>query len=494
MSGRLFFTVALGFIIGIFIQSVYNFTFPYILVVTLIATIFFGGWFFTRRKWYVLAGILLCFVALGMARAGLEPTTLPTSFAQDIGKTVTLSGTVASVPDKRDTTQRFIVSVFAHGTHTRILAVTSLAREVSYGARVTLKGKLSVPAPFHTKYGRTFRYDNYLAGKGVFALLPYAVIQKITPSNSVMSYAYNALAHGKAIFLQALGRALPEPSSSLAGGLIAGGTRGLGTILLDDFIRSGLIHIVVLSGYNVMIIADALRALLSFLSRKWSLGIAAFAIALFVLAAGAGAASIRAGIMALFALLARATGRTYDVTRALTLAVILMLLWNPFLLVNSIGFDLSFIATLGLIFGVPIIEPHLRFIQSDFLRETVAATTVAQIAVLPLLMYTNGLLSIISFVANVLVLPLVPLAMAASAIAGIVALVAPALAVVAGLPAYVILRIIIGLVHTTANVPFAVILIPTFSFVWVLIAYATYIFYAWRHRMSASGLGLLSIK
>ncbi|HEC94127.1 MAG TPA: ComEC family competence protein [Candidatus Kaiserbacteria bacterium] len=487
MSGRLFFAIGIGFIIGIFLESIYALSTPYIGVILILSFVFFGGWFFARRSVYILFGVLLCFVALGMARTALEPTALPHAFVQDIGEKVTVSGIVVSVPDKRDTTQRFIVSVFMHGAHTRILAVTSLARNISYGSHVVLRGKLSMPAPFRTKYRRTFHYEKYLSGKGVFAILPYASVRSVTPPTSVMAYVYNSLASAKSAFLRALDRALPEPSSSLAGGLIAGGTRGLGSTLLDDFIRSGLIHIVVLSGYNVMIIADALRALLSFLSRKWSLGIAALAIGLFVLGAGAGAASIRAGLMALFALLARATGRTYDVTRALTVAVVLMLIWNPMLLVNSVGFDLSFVATLGLIFGVPIIEPHLSFIKSNFLRETVAATTVAQIAVLPLLMYTNGLLSLVSFFANVLVLPMVPLAMALSAGAGVVALIIPTLATVAGLPAYVILHLIIGLVHFTAHIPFAVVLIPQFSFVWVVFAYATLAFYMWRHRMVEIG-------
>ncbi len=487
MPGRLFFTIGIGFITGIFIESVYNLSAPYIGLSLILSSIFFGGYFFKRRTIYILAGVLLCFIALGMARAAFEPTALPKVFVQDIGKAITVSGTVVSVPDKRDTTQRFIVSVFEHDAHTRILAVTSLASKISYGSHIVLRGKLSVPAPFQTKYGRTFNYEEYLAGKRVFALLPYASVRSVTPPTSVTAYMYNSLASAKSAFLRALDRALPEPASSLAGGLIAGGTRGLGATLLDDFIRSGLIHIVVLSGYNVMIIADALRAMLSFLSRKWSLGIAALAIGLFVLGAGAGAASIRAGLMALFALLARATGRTYDVTRALTVAVVLMLIWNPMLLVNSIGFDLSFIATLGLIFGVPILEPHLTFIKSDFLRETVAATTVAQISVLPLLIYANGLLSLVSFIANVLVLPMVPLAMALSAGAGVVALIIPALATVAGLPAYVILHLIIGLVHFTAHIPFAVILIPEFSFVWVFTAYALLAFYAWRHHLVSIG-------
>ncbi len=481
MRSRIFFVISTGFVFGIFIRSLYTFSAPFIGIALLIAIILLGGWFAAHRKLYLFIGIWLCAISLGMVRVAIVPNELPHTFMRDIGETITLSGTVVSTPDIRDTTQRFIVYVSKDRKSTGILAVTSLAQNVSYGAHIILYGKLSLPVPFHTKHSRIFHYDKYLAGKGAFAIMQHASIRKIIPSTSVWSSVYNALGTAKQMFLRALDKALPEPSASLAGGLVAGGTRGLGAPLLNDFIRSGLIHIVVLSGYNVMIVAEAVLAALSFLQRKRAIFISSIIIAAFVIAAGAGAASIRAGIMAILALLASATGRVYDVVRALLIAVILMLIWNPLLIVDSIGFDLSVIATLGLIFGMPIIEPYFVGIKNTFLRETIAATTAAQISVLPLLLYSNGLFSLVAFVANVLVLPLVPAAMAASAFAGFVGLTIPMIAPYAGLPAYVLLHSIITIVHTAANLPFVIFSIPTFSFLWVLGTYAVLIFFIQRH-------------
>lgn len=475
MNSRIFFLAAGGFAVGIFFRSLYVLGWGITGFVFFTSLVFFCAWFFSRRFFYLLVGIIFFAAALGMVRVSLASLHLPNVFSQSIGKTISLTGTVVAAPSIREKNQQLIISVLKGSAHTNILAITSLATSVLYGEKVRVYGKLTTPKPFATEHGRTFRYDRYLAVKGVFALMQHSSLAPVSPPVGVWVHAYGFLINIKKTFLRGLGAALPEPAASLAGGLVAGGTQGLGKSLLQDFIRSGLIHIVVLSGYNVMIVAEtvlAALATLSFLSRKRAAAIASLIIGAFVLAAGAGAASIRAGIMAMFALLARATGRTYDVTRILVLAALLMLLWNPLLLAYSIGFDLSVVATLGLILGVPILEPHLSFIKSSFLRETAAATMTAQIAVLPLLLYVNGLFSLVALPANLLVLPAVPITMAASAVAGIAGLLVPLLAPVAALPAYVFLSYIIRVVHDASTMQFSAFAVPSFSFVWVAGAYA----------------------
>ncbi|HEX8947082.1 MAG TPA: ComEC/Rec2 family competence protein [Candidatus Paceibacterota bacterium] len=463
--------VAGGFALGVFVRSLYALPWEMWAFVAAAASILLAAWFFVRRRVYVLASVTLIAMLVGIIRVALVPMALPSAFARELGKEVTLTGTVVAAPDIRDTNARISIEATEAGQRTRVLAVVSRADIPAYGAQVTVRGKLEAPKPFATEYGRTFRYDRYLAASGIYALMPRASVTDVMPPSGIWPRVYGALIALKQTFLHAVGRALPEPEAALAGGIVAGGTQGLGASILDDFVRSGLVHVVVLSGYNVMIVAEVVLGALVFLSAGWAAAIASVIIALFVLAAGAGAASVRAGLMAGFALLARATGRTYDVTRALIIAVLLMLLWNPLLLAFSLGFDLSVIATLGLILGVPLIEPKLAFVKSAVLRETIASTTAAQVAVLPLLLYSNGLFSVVSLPANVLVLPFVPPAMAASAFAGAVALVLPALAPVAGLPAYALLGYIIGAVHVSAALPFAAFAVPAFSLAWVIVSY-----------------------
>ena len=130
--------------------------------------------------------------------------------------------------------------------------------------------------------------------------------------------------------------------------------RALGKDLEEVFRTVGIIHIVVLSGYNIMIVADAImRVLALFFFPRTRLIIGVGTIALFAILVGLSATVVRASMMAALVLIARGTGRQYAVLRALAFAGTVMLLINPYLLVYDPVFQLSFLATLGLILLSP---------------------------------------------------------------------------------------------------------------------------------------------
>jgi competence protein ComEC len=329
-----------------------------------------------------------------------------------------------------------------------------------------------------------FRYDRFLAKDEIFLLLQNASLDVVASRKGFFERARGFFSDLKFAGIDALAVALPEPHASLASGLILGGKQGLGAELLDAFIRSGLVHIVVLSGYNVMIVAEFVMRLFGGLAKRTAAAAAALAILAFVLAAGAGAASLRAGLMAGIALYGRATGRTYDAFRALAAAGLLMLLWNPLLLAYDPGFQLSFVATLGLIFGAPVLERKLAWVKMRFMREIAAATIAAQVSVLPLLLYQNGLFSLISLPANLLVLPFVPFTMLASFFALLGGVIVPALAPILALPAYALLSFIITIVEHLSALPLAAVSVPAFPFAFVILAYVLLVFFVRRELRS----------
>src|SRR5690606_5955202 len=137
----------------------------------------------------------------------------------------------------------------------------------------------------------------------------------------------------------------------------------------------------------------------------------AVGIILFAIMVGGGATVVRASIMALLSLIARATGRLYEVTIALIVAGFIMVLWSPRVLVFDPSFQLSFLATLGLIHATPLFERWLRMIPEYFsLRTIISATLGTQLFVLPLLLFMTGVFPMYSPLANALVLPAVPIA------------------------------------------------------------------------------------
>ncbi|MES2994545.1 MAG: ComEC/Rec2 family competence protein [Patescibacteria group bacterium] len=417
-----------------------------------------------RSEAYILSALCLLGLLIGLARVGSAPVVAPGAFLPLFDTKVILTGNIEGDPDIRETTQRVTLAVEHEGEHMRMLVVAPLYPELSHGQVLEVRGTLERPEPFTTDGGRTFRYDSFLAKDGVFGIIGFAKIRVLDDKPGLRTYLYEA----KHLFVRGLSNALPEPYASLAAGIIAGGKQGLGKELLEAFTIAGLLPIVVLSGYNVMIIAEAILRGFSFLRKRTAIILAGITIFLFVLAAGAGASATRAGIMAGLGLFARASGRTYDALRALVFVLVIMLLWNPLLLVHDPGFQFSFVATLGLILGSPVIEPHLMRIRNAFLRDIVATTVAAQLFVLPLLLYQTGNLSLVALPANVLVLPAVPLAMLFSAIAGFVGMLAPALATVVGLPALLLLWYLVEVAQTSAALPFASLTIPMFPF-WVTI-------------------------
>jgi competence protein ComEC len=176
--------------------------------------------------------------------------------------------------------------------------------------------------------------------------------------------------------------------------------------------------------------------------------------------------------MASIALFARATGRTYDALRALGIVATGMVAVNPRTLLFDPGFQLSVIATWGLVSISPLLESRLERITERFgLRSIVASTIGTQIAVLPILLFQSGTLSFVSLPANILVLPVVPLAMLASFISGVAGAIAGGLAVIVGAPAYVLLSYVIEAAQALSVIPYAAVPVPPFPFALVVLVY-----------------------
>ena len=475
MSGIGLFAVVISFVFGVLYDSLFGAGFLEAAFLAVLTFSLLAASVLTRRLTYVI--VLLAVVAFGggAARTAVMLTELPPSFVPLVDTSVNLKGVVVTQPDAREESTRLMVEVMENDTRTRIIAVAPPHGAYAVGDRVTVRGTLRLPEPFETPGGRIFAYDAFLAKDGVFALVQPARVEVTSRDERLHLTVLRHLQLVRDGFISALGRALPDPESALAAGLIAGGKQGLGKELLDVFTTAGLIHIVVLSGYNVMIVAEAILRGLGFLSRKYAAASAGIAIALFVLAAGAGAAALRAGLMALLGLVARATGRTYAVVRALFVALLAMLLWNPLLLVHDPGFQFSFVATLGLILFASHLE-RLFMWMPGFLREVAASTFAAQIAVLPILLFHTGNLSLVSFVVNLFVLPVLPAAMGFASVSGFVALIMPGslepLVLLVGLPAYALLAYVIRAAEFAASLPLAQVTVPAFSFWVVALAYA----------------------
>lgn len=425
---------------------------------------------------FVLSVLFVC-VGVGMVRMDIAHMRDNASDLDAyVSQTVSALGVITRDVDVRERTQHLFVTLEKIDEHTleeeAVLVITEAFAKYRYGDRIAVSGTLSVPETFVTDLGRTFDYPGYLEAQGVshtFFFPDEVSVISHNEGNIIMRYLL-ALKHA---FMESVERLIPEPSAGLGEGLVLGVKRAIGDDLEEIFRRVGIIHIVVLSGYNVTIVAEAIMRLLSvFFAPRIRALCGVVAIAAFAIVAGLSATVLRASLMAGLVLLARATGRTYAVLRGLFLAGVVMLIWNPYLLVYDPGFQLSFLATIGLIVLAPLIEQYFALVPTRLqIREFVVATIATQIFVLPLLLYSIGEFSTVAVLANVLVLPAVPLAMLLVFGTGVLGFVSNILALPFAYSGHIVLTYIVEIATHLASLPFASFVVPAFPFWGVVLAY-----------------------
>ncbi len=482
-QGIFVYTTIASFAMGVALYSCYNFGWAFIGLLIFVATtmllvvVTIGK---CNRTIALVVLTLLAF-ALGAARMHVAVQPAPTELVWQVGKSTILTGTIVAEPDRRANHTNLVLKALSGE---KILIRADAYTEFAYGDTVKITGKLEEPQVFASSEGeRSFNYPRYLAKNNIYYIIAYPKIEVVSQGNG--NFIKRWLFVTKSAYLEAIERSVPEPASALAGGITVGAKRSLGAELEEDFRKTGIIHIVVLSGYNVMIIATFLLWALSFVSPRIGAAIGALLIVLFTIMTGAGATIVRASAMGLLSLYAAQTGRTYVAMRALAIVAFFMLMWNPKILIADISFQLSFVATLGLIFGLSIFKMHSNPLLGNTyadegavfnlgFKDILVATVSTQIAVLPLILYYMGNFSLVAIIVNMLVLPAVPLAMLAVFITGTVGMVSTFMSVPLGWVSYILLEYILKVVDIFANLPFASLHVGAFSFWWAVFAYALF--------------------
>jgi competence protein ComEC len=206
-------------------------------------------------------------------------------------------------------------------------------------------------------------------------------------------------------FTAKLRELFPEPAAGFILAILVGDRSGMPDGIQQAFRRTGTVHVMALSGYNVSILAAAIIGILG--RRPASLVASVGLIVLFVLVVGPAASIVRAALMGSYLILGQLFGRPQTATLACLLTAGAMLLIKPWSLRYDLGFDLSFLATLGILYLEPAVAARLGWLPR-MVRELVAPTIAASIPSMPVIAATFGTVSLISPVANVLVVPWIP--------------------------------------------------------------------------------------
>ena len=412
----------------------------------------------TRRSWIV--GLCLLGCAFGILRFSLhkaaeaDATVLP--YAN--GGQVEVRGVVADDPDAREKNTRLVLEAsdvlvdgVSHEAHGRVLLFVNRYPTFSYGDEIKSAGILQKPESFND-----FDYPAYLAKDQIYTVMYYPVIEHRASGGG--DALHRGLFQIKHAFEGTLERVVAEPHAAFLKGIILGSRASMPDWLLEIFRVTGVMHIIALSGFNITIIADnltrALRAVA--LGPQWSFWVSLIAIMLFTIMTGASPSIVRAALMGVLILLARKEGRMYIGANALIFAGACMILQNPAVLRFDVAFQLSFLATAGLLFLSPYVEKYLPYVPVRFgLRGNLATTLAAQLTVLPLILYYFGTFSLVSIPANLLILIGIPYAMFFGLAAGTVGFISVPLGVGIGAAAHAVSFYIIAVASFFSRVPFA---------------------------------------
>ncbi|GLX69200.1 ComEC/Rec2 family competence protein [Paenibacillus glycanilyticus] len=201
----------------------------------------------------------------------------------------------------------------------------------------------------------------------------------------------------------------PADQSGYMKGLVLGIREDLDPEQFQQFSRLGLTHILAISGLHVAVFIYALGAVMRLLrmTRERILVALMMAVPLYVLLSGSSPSVVRAGLMAMLALLAARMDKLKDGLHLLAAAAVAMLVWNPYFL-SDVGFQLSFAVTAGLILFVPPVRRAMpNWPRSKSLFDLLVVTVVAQAVSFPLTIYYFNQFHLLSIPANLILVPFI---------------------------------------------------------------------------------------
>ena len=421
----------------------------------------------------LVIGICILFFSLGSLRT--ENNFIENNLIEFNGKNIEVEGIIIDDPKIKDTSLQYRILV--EDLQEYILIIDYSLDKRMYGDFISVNGKLLEPKAFITDTGRIFNYKNFLLKDKVRFFIKTENIKHIKQGEG--NIVKHFLIKVKTKFIGIINKTIPNPESSLLLGLLLGVQSSLGSNLLEIFRASGLIHIIVLSGYNITLIIEVVRRMTNFLSRNTQITLCMLFILMFVIMVGPDIPVIRSSMMAIVSLIALHFHREYVALRALGLIFVLLILWNPLSLFYDPSLHLSVLATAGIILLTSKLEKYFSSLglgDKFGLRGILAATLGTQIFVIPYLAFAIGEVSIVSLFANITAIPFVPFAMLFGFLTAILGFIFLPFAYILGTFTYFLLNIIIGIATFFGSLEFATVLVPEISISLLIIFYA-FLFY-----------------
>lgn len=297
--------------------------------------------------------------------------------------------------------------------------------DFQYGDLIKISGTIKKPAE---------DFADYYKKENISGIVNYAQVSLIKSGQG--NFIKSELLAFKNRIIETFKNNLPAEKAAFLAGITLGERQEFSKEFEEKMSLSGTTHLVALSGYNVSVVAMVVAGFFGlYFSRSITFYLSVLIIILFVLMTGGEASIVRAAIMGIIALLAKETERLYSMRNAIVIAAFLMTLFNPWVLVFDLGFQLSFAALLGIVYFMPVLKGVFKVNDAGILdwKENALTTVSAQLAVVPLLLGNFGIFSLTSFFANILILSAIPITMGLGFVMGFLGFASEFLAGIVGL-------------------------------------------------------------
>ncbi len=251
---------------------------------------------------------------------------------------------------------------------------------------------------------------------------------------------------------QRISQILPSLQAELLSGILLGQNKDLPGEFKLALRDTSTLHIVVASGQNLSMVAGFFLVLSGLVKQRVAIFLSLIAVVTYTLLTGLQVPILRAALMFSLSSLAQLFGRQKDGLRILIMTASLMLLVNPSW-VSDLSFQLSFLATLGIVVAAPILLKYLKILP--LIGQDLSVTLGAQLMVTPIIIQDFHQLSLVSVVTNLLIGWTIPFIMILGTIMVILSFVSTGLAWLLGIMTSVLLTYFIYIVHFFASLPFA---------------------------------------
>jgi competence protein ComEC len=312
----------------------------------------------------------------------------------------------------------------------------------------------------------SFDFKAYLASQGAFAGLKGLQVEFLEAEKAPTWGLWQL----RQRIVNAQVASMGSPEGLLLGSMVLGQKAvDLPGNIRDSFIKAGLAHVLAASGFQVSLLLGVVIRLSGRLSARSQFILGLITIALYLGLTGLQASVARAGVMGVGALFALVAERKVRQLGSLLVAGTLLLLFNP-LWIWDLGFQLSFLATFGLIVTMPPLEKRLDWLPPT-LATLVSLPLAASVWTFPLLLHTFSLVASYSIPANIVAAPLISVISLGGMVSAGAALIYPPIGSAIAWLLYYPTHWLLQLVQFFTTLPGSSLAVGRLSLGWMLLIY-----------------------